>query len=862
MVERADERAVLEGAAASAHAGTARLVLVTGEAGIGKTRLVEALLSGLDGSWTVVFLEDDGGVLRRREHRREAVAADSPAADAPVDDVLAAMRTGPAGSPTVVVVESIESLAPASIADLGIALDAVAAEPVLVLATLRTGVLPPGSQRARALAGLLRRRAALEVPVPPLTVGGIEAMAAALGRSVEDAAGLLARTAGNPFFVEEVLLSASGRPPWTVTEAVLGRVDALSPEARHAAELLALSEGPLDIALLSAACGGTDPSLALLDAAIAVPDGPSALSLRHGLVSEVIVSRMPADIRRHHHEQLARSLSEQRDTSSAVLAHHWEEAGFPAEAALTARQAAAEAMAARAYRTATEHFRLAIRNPDLPPLDRAELLDQAAVSAGWAGADQEAISWATEADAAYRAAGEAWRAVAMWLSPGLNHIPKPVLDQALLADDAVERLFAEERQATLAGELEQSATLLRRALHVATDRGAGPWIVQAGFRLTAVGQMAEGETVLHRVKAQAVARRDHALVANVLSTLAYVEMSRGEMAKALVVDREALAAARRGETAAYLMEAGVATLLAYLGDLDEADELIAEVRATDSPIAAGFADFPACIVDIERGDLDAAWPRLTRMDAVAALGIMHLTIGVHWVRARAAYQSGDPADALAELAAAAALSGDVFEPTRPSRLLLQATAAAEIGDDDAFDRAAADVADLQARGAGREIQATLETVAGLAATRDQDHAAAATHHREAASRWLGSRRFIGAAEAWAAAAEAHHRAGDAEGRSDATERARAVAEPRGLRPVLARLQRLDVAEPPVPRDPRLDVLTPRERAIALAVATGQTNRQVGEALFISEHTVRNQLVSVFAKLGVSRRGELIALLRS
>jgi DNA-binding CsgD family transcriptional regulator len=54
-------------------------------------------------------------------------------------------------------------------------------------------------------------------------------------------------------------------------------------------------------------------------------------------------------------------------------------------------------------------------------------------------------------------------------------------------------------------------------------------------------------------------------------------------------------------------------------------------------------------------------------------------------------------------------------------------------------------------------------------------------------------------------------------------------------------------------------LSPREREIVALVAAGKTNREIGETLFISEHTVRNQLVTVFDKLGVTRRTELARL---
>ena len=51
--------------------------------------------------------------------------------------------------------------------------------------------------------------------------------------------------------------------------------------------------------------------------------------------------------------------------------------------------------------------------------------------------------------------------------------------------------------------------------------------------------------------------------------------------------------------------------------------------------------------------------------------------------------------------------------------------------------------------------------------------------------------------------------------------------------------------------PGLSALSAREREIAELVAAGRTNREIAAALFISDKTVRNHLVQVFAKVGVS-----------
>ena len=55
-------------------------------------------------------------------------------------------------------------------------------------------------------------------------------------------------------------------------------------------------------------------------------------------------------------------------------------------------------------------------------------------------------------------------------------------------------------------------------------------------------------------------------------------------------------------------------------------------------------------------------------------------------------------------------------------------------------------------------------------------------------------------------------------------------------------------------------LTPREQEITQAVARGLSNQEIAAELFLSSHTVRDHLKAVFAKVGVSSRGELVAKL--
>ncbi|HWQ31730.1 MAG TPA: response regulator transcription factor [Blastocatellia bacterium] len=74
------------------------------------------------------------------------------------------------------------------------------------------------------------------------------------------------------------------------------------------------------------------------------------------------------------------------------------------------------------------------------------------------------------------------------------------------------------------------------------------------------------------------------------------------------------------------------------------------------------------------------------------------------------------------------------------------------------------------------------------------------------------------------------------------------------------LRKRSAAEPAEPRHPeavRLQLLTAREREILALVCEGLRNKEIASRLFISEATTRNHLTSVFSKLGVADRFELV-----
>ncbi|WP_307857517.1 response regulator transcription factor [Paenarthrobacter sp. DKR-5] len=64
---------------------------------------------------------------------------------------------------------------------------------------------------------------------------------------------------------------------------------------------------------------------------------------------------------------------------------------------------------------------------------------------------------------------------------------------------------------------------------------------------------------------------------------------------------------------------------------------------------------------------------------------------------------------------------------------------------------------------------------------------------------------------------------------------------------------IDGLTAPDPEDPRLAALTTQERKVLAYIGEGLTNREIGQAMFLAEKTVKNYVSSMLAKLGFQRR---------
>ncbi|WP_216914771.1 helix-turn-helix transcriptional regulator [Nocardia noduli] len=383
LIGRGGELAALLEAAA---APSVRAVLVTGEAGIGKSRLIEEFTARLAPAIPVLIgrcpeFGSDGvpfapfiAILRRlvRVRGAEELAALLPGPTPAIARWLPELRTDATPPDTeddhlrlfgelLILLEHLGSRGPAVLIleDLHWAdessrtllafLVANLAEPnVLLVATFR----PNGPPGLRGLVAELRRlRSVLFLAPPPLTryeVG--RQLAALLEREPEpEAIGrVFTHSGGNPLFVE-ALSRSSGRTPAELSELLLSAHAGLDADALTVLRVTAVAGSPTEHDLLEAAAGLPAPRLRvalreLVDRHLLVA-AETGYAFRHVLIREAVYDDLLPIERTRLHAELARLLRDcpdlvPRERLYADLAHHAFAAGDVA-VALTASLAAA-----------------------------------------------------------------------------------------------------------------------------------------------------------------------------------------------------------------------------------------------------------------------------------------------------------------------------------------------------------------------------------------------------------------------------------------------------------------------------------------------------------------------------------------
>jgi DNA-binding NarL/FixJ family response regulator len=672
LVGRQREQAALGNAIAVAAEADGGILLIAGDAGVGKTALVESALA------------EDGGLVLRGGADQRAVRPYAPVVAAlrgyqravpdglggsgplaehlalilpelgspPPDTDQATLFEAVANlleqiarrQPTVVFLDDLQWVDGAT-AELLLQLDrTLQTAPVLILGAYRSDEVSRGHHLRRVRSELRRRRRLQELTVEPLGPADTAALAARvlgaqpgnrLARAVYD------RTQGVPFFIEElaVALAATGRLataagtvelgpeetlplPDTIKETVLLRTERLSSTGRHTLEIAAAAGLGFDLELVAALGGGDGLDEAIQQGFLVQVDQQGGF--RHALIREAVYDDTPWTRRRTYHRQLAEELA-RRSTAPEAVAEQWLAAGERDRARPSLLAAAERFCQVHAYHDAARAVSRAIElwpegQDEDDRLAALELLGRCAQLhgdlAGAARAWQEAVE-------ACRARGDLGRLAELQRRLAGIYELQGAWDRALAARAAAAEAFAERGQ----------------ELEAATERLAAASHLQSAANLTsALDLIAGAGSAVERTGSTELRIR-------VLSLEGQIRAKLGDTQRGVALAREGLALALAENLSEPAAEAYYRLASALQAAADYPQALDAYAAASDFCQQQGIAGMGevcfACLapVMVKTGEWDRAVevcraildggdaPANARMVAAAELGIVSVLRG-------------------------------------------------------------------------------------------------------------------------------------------------------------------------------------------------------------------------------------------
>lgn len=366
LLERESQLSALSEYADEADSGDGRLVLLSGEAGVGKSSLVEGFRGAVpgarwfrgacDGLFTPLPLgplldiaEQTGGELR------QLWRAGAPRADL----FTAALRQIAQPGLSVLVVEDVHWADEATLdllRFLGRRLQGVQA---MVVVTYRDDALAASDPLQVTIGELAGERATRRLTLPSLTQSAVNLLAA--GTTVEPRR-LYELTGGNPFFVHEVLQGAGAELPSSARDAVLSRVGRLGRPARIALDVAAALGNRIELSILRAAARADPHDLdEVLSCGVLTSEG-STLRFRHEIARQAVEGAMAPHRRTAAHRDIMAVLLAEGCDDDARLAYHAEVAGDHDRAVAYAMRAASQASSLGSHREAAAQYQRAIRN--------------------------------------------------------------------------------------------------------------------------------------------------------------------------------------------------------------------------------------------------------------------------------------------------------------------------------------------------------------------------------------------------------------------------------------------------------------------------------------------------------------------
>ena len=650
IVGRVAEREALLAAYAQVVAGRPHVLLITGAAGIGKTRLVEELCAQAEaaaGGARVLVGESAplagaalayGPFVAALRDQAEWLLADDSTPDMlaarhrlflRVLELLTDLATR---SPVVLVLEDLHWADDSSRELLAFLAVRLRDRPVMLVGTLREEEL--AGRVGQWLAELERRPQVTRLRLGRLADGEIAELVTGLlpadAASQDRVEAVVGAADGNPLYARELTHAAPQALPASIADAVLAKAAGLTAQARAVVDQVCVADGGMSHELLAATVPLPEKRL-LASARRAVASGllvpaGDGYTCNHALTRQVLYAQLLPGERRQLHHRLAEALAARPDSDPGLLAQHWHRAGAPDRAGPAAVLAARQAVAERAYPEAVRSYALAIELARWLPEAGAALLVEAARAAGWAGDPDRAARWIGDA---LDQSGEAAPAERARLLERLGRYRFDARD----LDAAVD---ATERALALLSDGPPAALRARILAALATGRmllgdfgGALPVAERAVAEAQQAGAVAEhahglatlGILLAHRGELDAglaALRTSFSLARRTGNVEDVVRATANHMYLLCTAGRftEALEVAREGRTVADSLDAppaltstldnNVAAVLTWTGQWAEADQLLAELVGESPANATHYLQLLQLELAVGRGDSERA----------------------------------------------------------------------------------------------------------------------------------------------------------------------------------------------------------------------------------------------------------------
>ncbi|GGQ54966.1 helix-turn-helix transcriptional regulator [Couchioplanes azureus] len=919
LVGRSDILTSIQADLLAAGPGGTAAVFVTGESGVGKSRLLRETADVMRAAGAAVLLGacldigDASPLHPVLQALRQAGAQPGPGpvdaqdgAGALLERVSAELRSLARGRRLLLVLDDLQWADRSTRQLLLYLLAGLGDINLSVLAAVRSESLHGAHPLRRVLAELRRLRSVRVLDLAPLDQDATaELVAAIAGTDVaaEDADRVFKRSGGNPFVAEELARDLrDGRVELsdTLREIFLSRVDELPPHAHDVVHAVAAGVEPVEHSLLARVLPLPEAELIeAVRAAVAhrfLTSAADGYRLRHQVVAEVLEHEvLPAEHAARHRRYAEAIEAMPGEPDHARLAHHWQQAGEPARALPSVVAAARAAERLYGYAEAHRYWALALElAPDDSP-QRTDLLAHAAEAAHRCGEHQRALTTLELLAARPDGPGVCeihLRRARYLAAAGRTATAEFEYERALASPEcsASEKASAAANLAELLvhlGRYADAGDRAREALELAERAdGSTADLVRAsaalGFSLAFREDPDAGLAVI-RQAVEIAERTKHPddIGCAYLHLAELLTNPLNNIEEGVLVARrgaERLAAMGQGRTYQTRLLAIAANGLFRVGQWAEAGQVLddamrhrpsgadaVEILLARCRLWVGFGDVRA-----DR-DLDAVATILAGGGARHVLPMLTLRAGLAmWqgrhAEARAAVQRGLTETRSDDLVLLGVLAWHGL------RAEAEAQAGGEVPVDPAVVRRLQAVVERMARGAGNAappVRAVVDGYLDLCAaelSRIEQRNDPSLWAR-AVQAWDRRKQPYPAAysrlrQAEASFARRTKRAAATTALREAYETARAM----GAKPFAAEITQVaararvaltgeeETAHPsPARGDDGLSMLTEREREVLAAVAEGLTNREIGQALFISERTVGVHVGHIFDKLQVRTR---------